>query len=127
MYRASIRCTSLKHEVSINNIMTIMEGKLEAASKFIYAVRSYSLKKYTDAQNYASDALTAASCFQDNLNIFVTDLATLLLIILGTFNKEQSICKMVKIVNSIPLIPLVWNTLIKYWKQLDNADITGGD
>ena len=127
MYRASIRCTSLKHELSINNIMTIMEGKLEAASNFIYAVRSYSLKKYSDAQNYATDALTAASCFQDNLNNFVTNLASLLLIILGKFNKEQSICKMVKMANSIPLIPLVWTTLIKYWKQFDNADIKEGD
>ena len=104
-----------------------MEGKLEAASNFIYAVRSYSLKKYSDTQNYATDALTAASCFQDNLNNFVTDLATLLLIILGTFNKEQSICKMVKIVNSIPLIPLVWTTLIKYWKEFHNGYITEGD
>ena len=127
MYRASTSCTSLKHEVSINNIMTIMEGKLEAASNFIYAVRSYSLKKYRDAQNYASNALAAASCFDDNLNNFVTDLATLLLIILGKFNKEQSICKLVKIVNSIPLIPLVWSTLIKYWKEFDNANITEGD
>ena len=127
MYRASIRCASLKHEVSINNIMTIMEGNLEAASNFIYAVRSYSLKKYDIAQNYATDALTAASCFDDNLNNFVTDLATLFLIILGKFNKEQSICKLVKIVNSIPFIPLVWSTLIKCWKKFDNIDLTEGD
>ena len=64
MYRASTRCTSLKHEVSINNNMTIMEGKLEAAGNFIYAVRSYLLKNYSDAQNYATDALPAASCFK---------------------------------------------------------------
>ena len=127
MYSASTRCTSLKHEVSINNIMTIMEGNLEAASNFIYAVRSYSLKKYDVAQNYATDALTAASCFDDNLNNFVTDLATLLLIILGKYSKEHSICMMVKIVNSIPLIPLVWSTLIKCWKKVDNADLTEGD
>ena len=34
---------------------------------------------------------------------------------------------MVKIVNSIPLIPLVWSTLIKYWKEFENANITEGD
>ena len=91
-----------------------MEEKYEAASNFIYAIRSYILKNYDDAKNYAKDAILAGSKINGNLNCFINALSSLLLIILREFEVNTALKKLVELANSIPLIPLVWITFIEY-------------
>ena len=116
-------CKSKDHTVYNDNIMIKMEGKFEAASKFIYAIRSYILNKYDEAKIYAKAAICAGSKFNDNLNGFVNALSTLIVIILSEFEINTSLKKLVELANSIPLIPLVWITFIEHWRKLENVEI----
>ena len=114
LYEISIICKSKEHIVKNDNQMIKMEEKYEAASNFIYAIRSYILKNYDDAKNYAKDAILAGSKINGNLNCFINALSSLLLIILREFEVNTALKKLVELANSIPLIPLVWITFIEY-------------
>ena len=102
LYEISITCKSKGHIVNNDTQMIKMEEKYEAASNFIYAIRSYILKKYDDAKNYAKDAIFAGSKSDGNLNCFVNALSTLLLIILRKFGVNTALKKLVELANSIP-------------------------
>ena len=109
--------------------MIIIKGKFEAVSKFIYAIKFYTIKKFWEAKNYAANALSAASGFDDKLNCFIKDLSKLLLLIISEIKVEEALKELVKLAASIPLIPLVWVIMIKYWKKVceiqirENSDI----
>ena len=122
LYTKSLTCKSKGHKIKSDNIMITMEGQNEGASNFIYAIRSYCHKKYDDAKKYATNAIYA-STNDDTLNCFIHDLATLLLVILGEFGIQKSLEKLVKLANSIPLIPLVWITLVEYWQKVEIEEI----
>ena len=100
-----------------------MERKYEGASYFIYAIRSFILENNDEAKNYARKAIYVGSNYKNILNYFVCDLSTLLLIILGEFNPERALKEVIKIANSIPLIPLVWLTLVECLQKVDKRNI----
>ena len=122
LYTKSLTCKSKGHVIESDNIMITLEGQNEGASYFIYAIRSYCLKKYDDAIKYATNAIDV-STYDNTLNCFIRDLSTLLLVIFGEFEIEKSLKKLVKLANSIPLIPLVWITIVEYWKKLEIVEI----
>ena len=103
--------------------MVSMEGKYEGASNFIFSIRSYILGNLDEAKNYARKAIYIASNYKTILNCFICDLSTLVLIILGEFELKNALEKVIKLANSIPLIPPVWITLVECWKKLDNTNI----
>ena len=122
LYTKSLTCKSKGHVIESDNIMITMEGQNEGASNFIYAIRSYCHKNYDDAIKYATKALDV-STYDNTLNCFIRDLSTLVLVIFGKFEIEKSLKKLVKLANSIPLIPLVWITIVEYWKKLESVEI----
>ena len=69
LYTKSLTCKSKGHVTESDNIMIPMEGQNEGASYFIYAIRSYNLKKYDDAIKYATKALDV-STYDNTLNSF---------------------------------------------------------
>ena len=104
--------------------MITMNGINEGASNFVYAIKSYTSRNFVNAKMYAERAVLVSSTYDDILNCFIINLSTLLLIILDEFELKEAIQKLVKIAETIPLISLVWITLINYMDKLDNLEIS---
>ena len=103
--------------------MIPLQGKPKRASNFIYAIRSYILGNYDDAKKYARKTMDSRPKYDNILDGFGCDISTLLLIILGEFGPKKALKELIKLANSIPLIPLVWITLVEYWQKLKQEKI----
>ena len=122
LYTKSLMCKSEGHVIENDNIMITMEGEKEGASNFIYAIRSYSPKKNDEAKEYTRNAINL-STNDSALNCFIRDLSTLLLVIIGEFELEEALKKLVNLAIYIPLIPLVWTTIVEYWRKIEKGQI----
>ena len=123
MYKTSLKCKCEGHIVLSDRQMITLEGKHEGVSNFIYAIRSYILGNYDEAKKYARKTIVSGTKYENIVDCFVCDLSTLLLIILGEFELMKALTELTKLANSIPLIPLVWITLVEYWEKLQKEKI----
>ena len=96
LYTTSQVCKTHGHVIKTNSQMITMDGIYEEAGNFIYAIKSYTLRKFVDAKIYAKSAILVASAYEDSLNCFVINLSTLLLIILNDFALEETIKNLLK-------------------------------
>ena len=121
--RLSSTCKSLGHDTQQQSILTpIIDGSFSAATHFIYATRLYVTGKYEIAYYHANKAKQDSDSSERQLDKFVKHLSTLLLTLMRDNDRYGKLSTLVSLATSLPLISLVWSTLIAHLKTIEDED-----